>query len=744
MNIGIVTRSDIFPPYHGAAAKILSESISLSYLGHNIYIFPYNSKKIYYIKRGDILTYTKRESSFNNNAIIKKLFHSLLSKIGYPKSEHFMYLPAVDPIFWLEILGICKKYKIDFLISHFPGYSFACNLVSVILHIPVIVVQHNIEYQRIKDTMLINQKRINSIKKIELALCDLADHVVTCSKKEQDILINDGICKSKITVIPHGIDILKYKNARKNNKSLKNDLKINSNEKVVIFHGTLDYPPNRNAVLLLENKIIYQLKQMGIKVVALIVGNNPPHKIGRFGDFIYTGGVEKLEDYIKLADVAVVPLLEGGGTRIKILEYFAACIPVISTSKGAEGLLVENNKHLIIADNWNDFVNSILYVLQYCEKALYLTDNALSFLWEFEKFNIASSYNMVFNTVFKKNALTRRKNNSIYKSKIKNYIHSKNEDKSLKENKDSKKSIRLMFMITRRCNLKCSFCDLGKNRHDMDIQDIHKVIAGTSDTSIKELVLTGGEPLIHPWLNSCILQAKAIGLNVNITTNGLLLDKAAKQLELCGTNSISVSIDGLKDLHDSLRNHKGLFKKIIKGIQVLKKETSIFLSIYFVVMEHNVHQLLDIYQLSKSLDCHFDFWPVNNSPEFYIKTKKAQKIYIKAIEKIAEENPEVLKKLKYLKGAVEYHSDNVSNVRCLGLIDQIGVDNKGNVLPCCRWDMPSLSVGNAIIQPLNQVLNSLKANQLKNDIYNKGCRLSCYNHSLYEFSRETGESFIVI
>ena len=67
------------------------------------------------------------------------------------------------------------------------------------------------------------------------------------------------------------------------------------------------------------------------------------------------GRVPEIEPELARADIAVVPLRIGSGTRLKILESFAHRIPVVSTTVGADGLDVENGVHLLLADRPEDF-----------------------------------------------------------------------------------------------------------------------------------------------------------------------------------------------------------------------------------------------------------------------------------------------------------------------------------------------------------------------------------------------------
>lgn len=93
-------------------------------------------------------------------------------------------------------------------------------------------------------------------------------------------------------------------------------------------------------------------------------------------NIIYVGYVEDLYSLISLADIAVVPLLRGGGTRIKIIEYMACKVPVISTVIGAEGLNLENYKDAIITDI-GSFVDSITLLVEHPNLRELLIMNAL-------------------------------------------------------------------------------------------------------------------------------------------------------------------------------------------------------------------------------------------------------------------------------------------------------------------------------------------------------------------------------
>ena len=121
----------------------------------------------------------------------------------------------------------------------------------------------------------------------------------------------------------------------------------------VMFQGTLRYPPNADAARFLISEITPHLASLVPGVQIRLVGVIPQDFQLRADPAIVTvvGPVVDIAEELARADLVVVPLRFGSGTRIKILEAFANRIPVVSTSLGAEGLGVEDGVHLLIADD---------------------------------------------------------------------------------------------------------------------------------------------------------------------------------------------------------------------------------------------------------------------------------------------------------------------------------------------------------------------------------------------------------
>ena len=97
--------------------------------------------------------------------------------------------------------------------------------------------------------------------------------------------------------------------------------------------------------------------------------------------------------------MAVIPLREGGGTRMKIIDCFAAGLPVISTSKGIEGIPVVNAREALICDDWLSMSNRIMELAESAELREQLSSAALDFTSEMDWKSLGKQYLDIYSAV---------------------------------------------------------------------------------------------------------------------------------------------------------------------------------------------------------------------------------------------------------------------------------------------------------------------------------------------------------
>jgi glycosyltransferase involved in cell wall biosynthesis len=138
------------------------------------------------------------------------------------------------------------------------------------------------------------------------------------------------------------------------------------NRRTLLFIGALDYRPNITGLRWFVDSIFPRVKEQYRDIRLLVVGRNPPENLLRFCSEY--PGVELYHDvpdvapYYEMCGAVVVPLLSGGGTRIKILEAAMAARPVLSTPLGVHGLDCPDGPHKLLFTDSDGFLERYGYL----------------------------------------------------------------------------------------------------------------------------------------------------------------------------------------------------------------------------------------------------------------------------------------------------------------------------------------------------------------------------------------------
>jgi polysaccharide biosynthesis protein PslH len=159
-------------------------------------------------------------------------------------------------------------------------------------------------------------------------------------------------------VIPNGVDTASYRTDLPDSLPLRHPN--------LVFTGKMDFRPNVDAVGWFHAHVWPLIRRQVPQGHLYLVGKAPLPAVQRLGAdpaITVTGYVPEILPYFGGADVYIVPLRVGGGTRLKVLEALATGLPMVSTRLGAEGIELVDGKHALLADTPEAFAEATVRLL---------------------------------------------------------------------------------------------------------------------------------------------------------------------------------------------------------------------------------------------------------------------------------------------------------------------------------------------------------------------------------------------
>lgn len=165
--------------------------------------------------------------------------------------------------------------------------------------------------------------------------------------------------------------------------------------------------------------------------------------------------------------------------------------------------------------------------------------------------------------------------------------------------------------ITVACNLACRHCASSATTQprsdELTLGELIGICDQFPDLFVQEVDITGGEPLLRPEWYDVATHLKSLGIPVRMVSNGLLLRQNARKLAQSGIATVGISLDGLEQTHDELRQRPGLFRRIIDGIRAAL-DAGVPVAAITAVNDRNVDELPELERFLLSIG--IEHWQV--------------------------------------------------------------------------------------------------------------------------------------
>lgn len=334
MRILWITLESILPANTGGRIGVFKRLEQLAKTEEIYLFYPYdNDSELSQVK--ELEKYCKKVYPYSRSANKK---HGLLKLLKYPFTVGTREFSSMK----LDIQECIEKENIDIINVDFP--HMCVDLLDLNLQIPIVLNEHNIEwkvYRTIakshknilkKVAYFLDSYRLQKFEKMIFDKLDFSKVTFVSSKDMQYMIDQSMVQEAKAVLIPVGADVHEI-----------ND--ISHNGKNIVFVGKMSYGPNIEAADWFANEIFPQIKEEIADVKFYIVGKDPDDQVKALQskDVIVTGMVDDVEEYYLMADLVVLPLKNGGGVKVKLLEAISYNKPIVSTTVGVEGTYYANN-----------------------------------------------------------------------------------------------------------------------------------------------------------------------------------------------------------------------------------------------------------------------------------------------------------------------------------------------------------------------------------------------------------------
>jgi len=156
----------------------------------------------------------------------------------------------------------------------------------------------------------------------------------------------------------------------------------------------------------------------------------------------------------------------------------------------------------------------------------------------------------------------------------------------------------VVWTMSRRCNLHCVHCYSDSSDQqfpgELSVGESRRMLGDLARFGIPALLLSGGEPLLHPHFFELAEFARAQGLRLTLSTNGTLMTaQTARRIKGLGFTYVGISFDGLGKMHDQFRGRRGAFEAALAGVRNLKAVGQ-RVGLRFTLTRRNVEALPEI------------------------------------------------------------------------------------------------------------------------------------------------------
>jgi glycosyltransferase involved in cell wall biosynthesis len=277
--------------------------------------------------------------------------HPLASIVTEVSERSWVRAPILSGL----ALSICRPSLLrrliswaDVVIVEFPWQFEYCRRVDP--SACFVLATHNVEilkfrdYAHLRGVSLNHNLWLEAIQRMERSALQHADLVLTVSPSDRmDLAERYGLSPSRIREVPNGADITAYVPVDDETRTrAKRELNL-PDKPTAIFVGA-NVPPNEEGVRRIQ-RLADRAPDLTFVIAGTVVGAGYRRR-----NLVITGPIADYRPYLQAADIGLCPIQYGGGTKIKLMEFLAAGLPIVAFAESLHGTMLVADEHVLVAE----------------------------------------------------------------------------------------------------------------------------------------------------------------------------------------------------------------------------------------------------------------------------------------------------------------------------------------------------------------------------------------------------------
>jgi glycosyltransferase involved in cell wall biosynthesis len=334
--IVLVSGNRIAPAATGGQVRTLSIARALARIGHSVHIFSTAGRREDYrgahLRRGTLLesAIEPRLKESTHLGLTFGMMQTLARRLDYPRVwQHRMLASGMIPKQLKRALR-----EADIVMSDLP---YCPPIPGPWREKPWYLVSHNLEHKLLEQGSARQRRCADWMRGIEGAVPRTYTDVLSCAEEDQAFFrAHDTGSRLKVPIVRCGVDPRLYSFSPEMRAQIRSQLGLTDADRVLVFSGS-GFAPNVEAFREIKEFCRAEAEFMTRnRVYFLVVGSVSPAAF-REGALIVTGPVPEVVPYFAASDAGVNLVTRGSGSNVKLFEYLAARLPVISTVFGVRG-----------------------------------------------------------------------------------------------------------------------------------------------------------------------------------------------------------------------------------------------------------------------------------------------------------------------------------------------------------------------------------------------------------------------